>query len=179
MAQVVNNIFARGLSGKLGDQVVFRTLRDGRTIVCAKPDFSSRKLSQDQKHHHKRFKEAAAYAWSASRREPIYAQLAAGTLKNAYNVALGDWFHPPVIHRVERRGKAIRIQASDDVLVAGVQVVILDEQGKILEQGEAVKGKGDWWEYLPRESGQVTVEARDLAGNKVKAESVLGSNGAD
>ena len=42
MAQVVDNIFARGLSGKLGDQVVFRRLRDGRTIVCVKPDFSHR-----------------------------------------------------------------------------------------------------------------------------------------
>jgi hypothetical protein len=85
-------------------------------------------------------------------------------------VALGDWFNPPVIQRVERRGDAIRIQASDDVLVAGVQVVVLDEQGKTLERGEAVKGKGDWWEYMPHETGNVTVEARDLAGNKVKAE---------
>ena len=170
MAQVVNNIFARGLSGKLGDQVVFRHLRDGRTIVCTKPDFSRRKLSQEQKEHHKRFKVAAAYARSAARREPIYAQLAAGTLKNAYNVALGDWFHPPVIHSLERKGDAIRIQASDDVLVAGVRVVVLDEQGKAVEQGEAVREKGDWWEYVPREAGKVTVEARDLAGNKVQAE---------
>ncbi len=170
MAQVVNNIFARGLSGKLGDQVVFRHLRDGRTIVCTKPDFSRRKLSKEQKAHHKRFKVAAAYAQSASRREPIYAQLAEGTMKNAYNVALGDWFHPPVIHRLERKGEAIRIQASDDVLVAGVQVTVLDEQGQAVERGAAVRGKGDWWEYVPHETGKVIVEARDLAGNKVQAE---------
>lgn len=50
----------------------------------------------------------------------MYTQLAAGTMKNAYNVALGDWFHPPVIHRVERQGKAIRIQAGEDVMVASV-----------------------------------------------------------
>ena len=170
MAQVVNNIFARGLSGKLGDQVVFRHLQDGRTIVCTKPDFSRRKLSREQKEHHKRFKQAAAYAQSAARSQPIYAERAAGTLKNAYNVALGDWFNPPVIHRLERKDSAIRIQASDDVLVAGVRVVVLDEQGKTLEQGEAIKGKGDWWEYVPSEAGTVTVEARDLAGNKVQAE---------
>jgi hypothetical protein len=170
MAQVVNNIFARGLSGKLGDQVVFRHLRDGRTIVCTKPDFSRRKLSREQKEHHKRFKQAAAYAQSAAHSQPIYAERAAGTLKNAYNVAVGDWFHPPVIHRLERNGEAIRIEASDDVLVAGVRVVVLDEQGKTVEKGEAVKRKDNWWEYVPQESGKVTVEARDLAGNKVQAE---------
>ena len=40
---------------------------------------------------------SAAYARDAARSQPIYAQLAAGTMKNAYNVAHGDWFHPPVI----------------------------------------------------------------------------------
>lgn len=111
MAKVRSNLFVQGLSGKLGDQVVFRTLRDGRTIVCVKPDFSQRKLSKDQKAHHQRFKAAAAYARSAARTQPLYAELAAGTLKNAYNVALGDWFHPPVIQQVERRGATIHIQA--------------------------------------------------------------------
>jgi len=170
MAKVRTNVLVQGLSGKLGDQLVFRTLRDGRTIVCAKPDFSKRKLSWDQKEHHKRFKEAAAYARSAARTQPIYAQLAAGTMKNAYNVALGDWFNPPVIHRVERQGETVRIQASDDVMVTSVQVMVLDEQGKVVEKGEAIKGKGDWWVYVPTVEGKVVVEARDLAGNKVQAE---------
>jgi hypothetical protein len=170
MAKVRDNILVRGLSGKLGDQIVFRTLRDGRTIVCAKPDFSNRKLSRDQKEHHKRFKAAAAYARVAARTNPIYAQLAEGTMKNAYNVALGDWFHPPVIRRVERRGRVIRVQASDDVMVAGVQVAILDEQGKVVEKGEALRGESDWWEYVPTAEGKVVVAARDLAGNVVRDE---------
>ena len=91
-------------------------------------------------------------------------------MKNAYNVALGDWFHPPVIHGVERKGKAIRIRASDEVMVAGVQVMILDEQGKVVEKGEGIRGEGDWWEYVPGADGKVVVEAHDLAGNIVKEE---------
>jgi hypothetical protein len=91
-------------------------------------------------------------------------------MKNAYNVALGDWFNPPVIQRVERKGKAIRVQAKDDVRVAGVQVMILNEQGKVMENEDATKGKGDWWEYTQTAEGKVIVEARDLAGNVVKAE---------
>jgi hypothetical protein len=179
MARVHNNIFVRGLSGKLAGQFVLRTLRDGRTVVCKIPDFSNRKLSKEQKNHHTRFKEASAYAKDASRTNPIYAELAEGTMKNAYNVALGDWFHPPVIHaverRVQRRSKVIRVQATDDVMVAGVQVMILGEDGKVVEKGEGVRGKGPstgsgWWEYALVAEGKVIVEARDLAGNVVRAE---------
>jgi hypothetical protein len=170
MAKVINNIFVRGLSGQVGGQFVIRRLRDGRTIVCKSPDFSSRKLSEAQKEHHRRVKAAAAYARSASRSNPLYAQLAEGTMKNAYNVAFGDWFHPPVIERLGWYGTAIRIWATDDVQVAGVQVLVLDENGEILEQGAAVQGRGDWWEYIPAAAGKVVVEARDLPGNKVQAE---------
>jgi hypothetical protein len=173
MARVHNNIFVRGLSGKLADQFVLRTLRDGRTVVCKIPDFSNRKLSEGQKQHHKRFQAASAYAKRASRTQPIYAQLAAGTMKNAYNVALGDWFHLPVIHKVERRGKAIRVQARDDVMVASVQVLVLNEKGKIVEKGEAIKGRGDWWEYVPGTEGKMVLEAQDLAGNVVREETNL------
>jgi hypothetical protein len=56
-------------------------------------------------------------------------------------------------------------------MVAGVQVLILDEQGKVVEKGEALRGEGDWWEYVPTAEGKVAVEARDLAGNVGKAES--------
>src|SRR5262245_55909332 len=100
---------------------------------------------------------SAAYARSAARSQPLYAQLAEGTMKNAYNVALGDWFNPPVIQSVERRGETIRIQASDDVMVTSVEVMILDKQGKEVEKGEAIKGEGDWWEYMPRAEGKVVV----------------------
>lgn len=48
--------------------------------------------------------------------------------------------------------------------------MVLDEKGRVVENGEATKGKGDWWEYTPTAEGKVVVEARDLAGNKVKAE---------
>ena len=78
MAKVQSNIIVRGVSGKVGNQLVFRHMRDGRTILATVPDFSKRKLSRDQKTHHERFKEAAAYARVASRKEPIYTELAEG-----------------------------------------------------------------------------------------------------
>ena len=170
MADVVDNVIVEGLSGKLGKQLVIRRLRDGRTIVCKSPDFSHRKLSEAQKEHHRRVRQASAYAKPASLSNPIYARLAEGTMKNAYNVAMGDWFNPPVIQRLGRYGAAIRIWATDDVQVAGVRVSVLDEEDKVLEQGEALQGRGDWWEYAPSSNGKVMAEARDLPGNKVTAE---------
>ena len=177
MAKVRSNVIMRGLSGKLGDQVVLRHLRDGQTIVCLPPDFSNRKLSRDQKTHHQRFKEAAAYAKSAAQRQPIYAELAAGTIKNAYNIALSDWFHAPKIHRMEMKGDTVRIQASDNVRVAGVKVMVLNEEGLVVERGEAVPADENWWSYAPRTplggKFKIAIEARDLAGNVTREEKAM------
>src|SRR5689334_12887415 len=119
MAKVRKNIIIEGISGKLGGQLVFRNLKDGRTIVCAAPDFSNRVLSTDQKAHHSKFKAASVYAKVAQFSEPIYAQLKEGTTMTAYNIALADYFHPPVIHAVKHEGSRVRIHATDDVLVTG------------------------------------------------------------
>ena len=170
MAKVRTNVIVEGLSGKLGNQVVFRHLRDGRTVVCARQDFSRRVFTTGQKSHQERFKEAAAYAREASVSQSIYAQMASGTTRNAYNLALGDWFHPPVIHGIQRRDGKVLVQASDDVQVASVRVTIVDEAGAALEQGEAVHSGGDWWEYQPKADGKVVAEARDLPGNVARME---------
>jgi len=173
MAKVRSNVVVRGLSGKFGDQMVYRQMKDGRTIVAKMPDFSSRVLSPKQEEKNERFRQAVAYAKPASKKEPLYAELAAGTAKNAYNVALGDWLNPPVIQRVDIAGDVIRILAHDDVRVVGVRVTIFDGEGKVLEQGEAVLLDGDQWEYRVSSSTyqvsgstyRVIVEARDLPGN--------------
>ena len=65
----------------------------------------------------------------------------------------------------------IRVQARDDVMVASVQVLVLDEKGKPVEKGEGIRKKGDWWEYTPATEGTVVVDVRDLAGNIVKYDS--------
>jgi hypothetical protein len=45
----------------------------------------------------------------------LYTQLTSGTTKNAYNLALSDWFHAPVIHQVTWQDDRIRVQATDNV----------------------------------------------------------------
>jgi len=169
MAKVRRNPVVDGISGSIGD-LVFRQMPDGSTYISKKHDFSRRKFSQGQKDHQSRFRQAVAYAREAAKSQPVYAELAAGTIMSPYNIALSDWFNPPVIHRVGRYGTAIRVWATDGVRVAGVQVLVLDDEGNIREKGEAVQARGDWWEYLPAAAGKVVVEVRDLAGNMVREE---------
>jgi hypothetical protein len=166
MAKVAKNVIVEGMSGTIGS-LVFRQMKDGSTWVSGMPDFSRRKFSQGQKNHQSRFQVAAAYARRAAKTHPIYAELAEGTTKSAYNMALSDWFHPPVVHQIERKAGKIRVQASDNVMVTKVQVTILDDQGNVLETGEAKQESLDanpgWWEYAARGQGQVVAEAWDLA----------------
>lgn len=166
MAKVIDNPLLQALRGKIGD-LVFRRMPDGNTYVSKKHDFSRRIFSQGQKDHQSRFRQAAMYAGEASKSQPIYAELAKGTILSPYNLALSDWFHPPVIHEVEWKQGRIRVRASDKVGVAGVGVMISGVKGKIAERGEAVRAQDDWWEYVPRTTGKLLVEARDLAGNVV------------
>ncbi len=90
-------------------------------------------------------------------------------MRNAYNFAISDWFKPPEIHRVVRRGKNIRVEATDNVKVARVRVTILDEAGKVLEKGECTRGKGNWWTFTPTVKGHtILAEAWDLPKNVAK-----------
>lgn len=165
MAKVTRNMIISGLSGSLGPDHYARTTKDGRTIISLKPDFSNRQFSEAQLNVQSRTKLSAEYAKSVYKVNPIYAQKAAGTAKNAYNVAVGDWRNPPVIWRIEWIDGQIRVHASDDVLVTGVTVTILDEAGQTLDQGEAELWMGVRWEYRTAHRGRIRVEARDLPGN--------------
>jgi len=125
-------------------------------------------FSQGQKEHQSRFQQVAAYAHDAAKIQPIYAELVQGTAKTAYNWALSDWFNPPVIHHIEQKEGLIRVATSDNVRVTKVQVKIMDEEGYILEQGEAKQVGLDWWEYAGSVQGIVDAVAWDLAGNRTK-----------
>jgi hypothetical protein len=95
---------------------------------------------------------------------PIYAQLAADLpMITAFNLAVKDISHPPVIYR-------ILVNAWDEIIVAGVRVLVHDGQGKLVESGDAVQQQKDWWEYIPKCAGRVSAFAWDLPGNKARIE---------
>ena len=174
MTKVKRHVLLEGMSGTLGKNLVFRQMRDGSTIVSAKPDFSRRIFSTEQLTHQSRFQEAVAYARLAAKTNPIYAELANGTTKTAYNIALSDWFNPPVIHHIKQESGRIFIEASDNVLVTKITVTILDAEGQPLEQGQAVQVNSLCWEYVTSQAGKVIVNAFDLPGNQTSQEMSVG-----
>ncbi len=164
MAKVRTNVVVQGISGGIG-ALVFRQMPNGETYVSGSPDFSRRKFSQGQKDHQSRFRRAAVYARDAAKQQPIYAKLAKGTVKSPYNIALSDWFNPPVIHAIERKDRVIQVRASDNVMVTKVEVTIRDEAENLLAKGLAVSVRDDIWECALDATGSVMVRVWDLAGN--------------
>jgi len=170
MAKVRKNALIEGLSGSIGDLVLKRA-RSGTTYVARKPTFpDNRQFSAAQLAHQRRFKAATAYAKQAAQTEPIYAVLAKKTGQPAYNVALGDYLHPPKIVAVQRIGQTIRVCAEDKVKVARVTVTVLDAEGQVLMEGEATPDAiGWWWAFT---AGQIEADFRlcvrawDLPGNE-------------
>ncbi len=61
MAISKSNIILHSLSGMVGKELVFRTVR-GKTVVSARPDFTNTTWSPKQEEHRKRFREAAKEA---------------------------------------------------------------------------------------------------------------------
>ena len=165
MAKIDINTLFRTLRGKIGD-LVFRHMPDGSLVVSGRPR-KRKKDSPAQKAHKSRFSEGSSFARWAQHEYPVYAELAAERpMITAYNMALSDFFHPPVIHRVLRKDGRILVHASDDIMVTGVKVTVSDDQGKPLEVGDAAQVEKAWWQYTPQAIGRVTASAWDIPGNR-------------
>ncbi len=177
MAIVETNIVLRGVSGKIGDQLVLKHYKkSGRTVLSAKPTFGERRVfSAAQKSRQEAFREAVGYARRASKTEAIYGERARASGRTAYHIALADWLDAPEIEAVSlstwsgQVGESIHVQAVDDVKVTRVTVVIRDEQDRVLEQGEARQASERKWVYTTtgeaRGQARVVVTAMDLPGH--------------
>ena len=171
MPKVFYNGSIANFRGRIGN-LIFRQLPDGTTVVSEAPPKETgrrkkrakEKRSARQKEHNESVQDAAAYWRWKGKEYPIYEELAAATvMRTAYNFFISDWFHPPVIHSVERQEGRILVEATDNILVARVKVTVLDQDGKVLEAGDAVKGEGDWWEFASHTEGKtIRAQAWDL-----------------
>ena len=182
MAKQKNNVVTYGLSGKIGDLLVFRQV-DGKTVVSKVPQQSST-ISDKQKEHRKRFQQAVIYAKTALASPETGELYKAGTKKGLkpLNVAVADFFNAPDIELVDlsgysgSEGEDIRINVSDDFMVKSVSVTIVNAEG-LVEEGEAQPVSDFLWIYTTKqnngspESSRITVSASDLPGNVTVKES--------
>jgi hypothetical protein len=93
---------------------------DGTIVVSRAPHYRKSRATKKQKEHRARFKEATEYGKWAGKVYPIYGELAKGTKGSAYSFALSNWWHAPVIHRIERQDGCTLVEATDNVMVTKV-----------------------------------------------------------
>lgn len=188
MAIVNRNLITKGLSGKLGKDLVFRQ-RKGRTILSIAPRFSG-KRSVAQEEQKNRFKKATRFANIQMQNPELkeeYNQVAKEKgIYSGYNLAVSDYFHAPEIESVNTSnyhgeiGDEIEIIAFDNFKVKRVEVEIYGGDGNLLEKGEASNNgmEGEWYYEVSVANSQysgdkIVVKAFDYPGNVTEKEIVL------
>ncbi len=187
MAYIKDNIITEGMSGKLGNRVVFRNV-GGKTIVAKRPTPTEREDTEQQKNHKLRFRTGAVYAKTATK-DPILREAYAARVKpgqSPYNVAMADFYNAPEIGKIDlgsftgAKGSEITAQVIDDHEVIEVKVAIYDPQGALLEEGPAtLNGNGIDWVYTTQKAlatlsgSSIIIQASDLPGNTTEREEVL------
>ena len=179
MAKQTNNVVTHGLSGKVGDLLVFRQ-RAGKTVVAKAPP--KRKVTtEQQKEQQRKFQRAVLYAKSviadSAGMGAVYNKAAKKGL-TAYNVAVADFFHAPDIQNIDvsgytgQPGDIIRIEITDDFAVKEVKVTITNADGSLVEKGFATPDAvGYLWIYTATatndslDGDKIEITASDLPGN--------------
>jgi hypothetical protein len=186
MAKSNHNVIVHGLSGKVGDLVVFRQ-RFGKTLVSKIPSKSG-KLSDAQQAVREKFQKAVEWAKSAVADpdlKALYSFRANGGL-TAFNLAIGDFFLAPEISEIitsgyrGTAGDKVEVKATDDTKVMEVNVIIETGSGSLVEQGLAMQQSDtENWLYTASQSNpfltgtKITVIAKDLPGNLHKVEKLI------
>ena len=186
MTLIKDNSIMELLAGYLDRRFVFRKCK-GQIIVAKKP-VKKAPLSESQKKQTSRFKDAVVYAKAALADEEIrslYAGRAAESDRplSAFNVAVSDYMHLPVIKKVDLKdymgglGDYIMIVLAEDFSVVGVMVEIFRDDGSLLEVGmaERLEHLGEWVYYaqsmVASVAGyRVNVRVTDLPGNVAERE---------
>jgi hypothetical protein len=187
MAKVGKNIVTTGMTGKMGDLIVFR-ISGGQTIVATKPVKSHVELTKPQKQQQRKFQHAVLYGKSIFSNPALKAQYQAKANENqsAYNVAVADFLNAPDIDEINvskytgQAGSTILITVTDDFMVTGVQVEIYTGEGELVEMGDAIQdaNHSDWLFTATANNGSISgdkivIKATDLPGNITQMESIL------
>ena len=181
MAKQTRNVVTHGLSGKIGDLLVFRQVA-GKTVVGKIPQ-TSKEPSEQQLEQRRKFQQAVLYAKSAAADPAMDAayKKAAKRGQTGYNVAVADFFHAPDILNIDvtgytgAPGDVIRIQVSDDFRVKEVKVTISNADGTLVEEGNATTDAiGYVWTYTATsandtlEGDRIEISVSDIPGNKTQ-----------
>ena len=133
MAIIRDNLVTEGMSGMLGDMLVFKNLR-GKTIVCKRPS-RPRKQSASQKENRNKFREASRWAKTMlldpNKKEYYQKKALKLKLSNAYTAAIADFMRAPSVKQVNAYGDTVTYSvAKRDFALAKVVVIVKQPSGE-------------------------------------------------
>ncbi|ATA90845.1 hypothetical protein CGC56_00825 [Capnocytophaga canimorsus] len=182
MAESKNNIITHGLSGKVGNMLVF-SQRNGKTIVSQKPTKKAI-TSEKVKEQMAKFQQATIYAKTALKNPTVKEEYQSVADKKqgvtAYNVAVADMLQAPKIEQIDlsaytgQVGDTIKVRVYDDFKVASVSVHIYNSDGSLMEEGNAVDNGLDWVYTVTQTNAdlsgdKIVVRATDIPANTTEA----------
>ena len=177
MALLAANSVLQGLTGMIGNQLVFRKHGD-KTVVSKKPYRCRRRTSELQQLYLNKFKEASKYARTLLRdrdKYEHYTKLAKKHKKHsAYNLIISEYMLFIRIEEKEtpRQGDKKRVVLSitkkNNYKVDSVNVQLLSPSGETVAIGEANRiSSSDWVFKLaapPEKGSSIIVTALDAFG---------------
>ncbi|MEJ7780373.1 MAG: hypothetical protein WKF68_12370 [Daejeonella sp.] len=188
MAKSKNNVVTHGLSGLIGDLLVFRQ-RANKTIVADRPRAFSKPPTAIQLEIRQRFKKAVQYAKKALLDPILKAAYQAMTKlgQTAFNTAFADYQRAPEFDAEVSletysgaAGEEITVSVLDDFRVTSVKVEIRKLDGSLLEEGNAVQSdNGLDWVYTTTmvntelAGSTIIFTASDLPGNRTVLEKTM------
>jgi hypothetical protein len=172
MAKVKDNVMVKGFSGTIGKQLTFRQI-GGETFVSNYQKAPAVAATEKKLAAQTRFGIATAYACRAVKDpdlKAMYQALVKGG-KRAFNIAMRDALNAPVVESIQSEnyqghmGDQIIVRASDDFKVVHVVVSIYNQDGNLIEEGNAVNQKDEEMKWLYK----VQQENPGLTGSKIIA----------
>jgi hypothetical protein len=188
MSKIQNNPIMKGVSGMLGDVVVYRKHRDG--LVMANRPKKRDTLTPKQEQAKTRFLTAVQYAKKQMADPVAKAEYTPGPnsqFNSAYAAAVADYLKAPKINNIDASkyhgalNDTLQINASDNFKVTNVHVAIYRADKSLIEQGDATPLDIGVNEYIYKATqanaavvgSKVIVTVRDKPGNIVTEEKVL------
>jgi hypothetical protein len=182
MAVSKNNPLTHGASGMIGGTVVFRSW-NGKTFMYNRPKKPTSE-SVAQKENRSKFKMATHFAKRMMKdpaKKEEYKEIAKKlSLPNAYTAAITEYMRKPHISNIDLEGysgnkdEEIVVEASKKGFdIESVEVIVVDADGQVIEQGKGLKGEAGQWAYKTSKKvtdlvvGRIIVKARDRTGNFV------------
>jgi len=165
MATVATNVLINGLSGKVGNALLFRTMY-GKTIVSAvprKPD--KKKESEAQRHTRSTFQQATRWAQTilhdAEKKAYYQQRVRALKLPNAYTAAITDYMRKAKVMKYREKNSATYVISKPGFALKEVRATA-DKPGSVI----SVTRSRDAWQvtvtWVEGDTPRVTLHITDL-----------------